>query len=368
MDEGGEDDALIGRTIAEKFRIEAFVGRGAMGSVYKARQLALRKTVALKVMRVHGAADRAYGVRFKREASAASRLDHPNSVRVIDFGQEPDGLLYMAMDYVEGRNLYTVLDEDWPLSNERIVSILSQTLAALQVAHAMGVVHRDLKPANILLVQHTDDDGVARELVKVCDFGVAKFLEDDRPKTEGGTAAKGSFPSSHNTTITSHGMTVGTPAYMSPEQALGEAMDARSDLYAVGVILFQMLTRQLPFEAMTPIKMMLKHVHVPPPRPSEFKPDVDSRLEGICMRALSKKPEDRHQSARDMRADLLGEIRQEFVRTLVTREPAKDQPRSSAMDKADKAAPVAKAQVAPTLVLSVLAFLLALCALILALR
>jgi serine/threonine protein kinase len=296
------DDALIGRTVADKFQIEALVGRGAMGAVYKARQLALTRKIALKVMRVHGAADAKYATRFKREAKTASLLDHPNLVRVLDFGQEPDGVLYIAMEYLEGRNLLAAIRDDWPLSIERVVAILSQTLSALAVAHEMGIVHRDLKPENIMLVSTKDDDGVETETVKVCDFGVAKFVED--AAIDPGTPSLHSRTSSNTTTLTAHGMTVGTPSYMPPEQALGEPTDARSDLYAVGVILFQLLTRRLPFEANTALKVMIEHIEKPVPAPSSIEPSVDPRLERVCLKALRKRPEKRYQSARDMRAEI----------------------------------------------------------------
>ena len=143
------EDPLIGRTIADKFRIEAFLGQGSMAVVYKARHLTLKRPIALKIMRVHAATDPKYAKRFKREANMAFRLDHPNSLRVLDFGQESDGILYMAMEFIEGKNLLTLIQEEWPLSAERISGILSQVLAALAMAHEMGIVHRDLKPENI---------------------------------------------------------------------------------------------------------------------------------------------------------------------------------------------------------------------------
>ena len=307
MDDAIADDALIGRTIADKFQIEALVGRGAMGAVYKARQLALTRKIALKVMRVHGAADAKYATRFKREAKTASLIDHPNLVRVLDFGQEPDGVLYIAMEYLEGRNLLAAIRDEWPLPIERVVAILSQTLSALAVAHEAGIVHRDLKPDNIMLVRTKDDDGVENETVKVCDFGVAKFVED--------AAVESSTPSMHvrtsssnTTTLTAHGMTVGTPSYMAPEQALGEPTDARSDIYAMGVILFQLLTRRLPFEANTALKVMIEHIEKAVPAPSSIEPSVDPRLERVCLKALRKRPEKRYQSARDMRTDLRAAI------------------------------------------------------------
>src|SRR5580698_1418663 len=194
------DASLVGRTLAGKFRIEALVGRGSMGCVYKATQLNLKKSVAIKVLNPASPTDGAFAQRFKREAKAASRLDHPNSLRVLDFGEDA-GLLYIAMEYLEGRDLFRVIREEHPLPRERVVGIVSQVLAALAVAHEMGVIHRDLKPENIMLLPSKDDEGNPVELVKVCDFGIAKVVEPE----DGSVGPESTRSATHTGTLTKHG-------------------------------------------------------------------------------------------------------------------------------------------------------------------
>ena len=286
------DQSLVGRKIAGKFAIESAIGGGAMGAVYKARQIALDKSVAIKVMHRELWTDATYVARFLREAKAASRIDHPASVRVIDFGEEPDGLLYLAMELLEGRDLYTLLREEGPLPRDRVGDILLQVLAAMAVAHEMGVVHRDIKPENIMIQRGTDDEGRPRDLVKACDFGVAKITDHRGEKSVTGPA------------ITTEGLVVGTPEYMSPEQGRGEVLDARSDLYSVGIILYQMLAGRVPFDAESALGIVLKHVTEDPVPPSRLRPEADAALEAVCLRAIQKKKEDRYQTAREMRSDL----------------------------------------------------------------
>jgi serine/threonine protein kinase len=289
-------DLIVGRTIAGKYVVETLIGSGAMGAVFRARQVALEKTVAIKVMHGEHANDPAFAGRFQREAKAASRLNHPNSIQILDFGAEPDGLLYIAMEYLDGRSLHHVLRDEWPLAPTRVADILMQTLAALAVAHDMGVVHRDLKPENVMVLNGTDDDGRPKDVVKVCDFGIAKITD---PRAYRGSAERDS-----EGPVTTAGFLVGTPEYMSPEQGRGEKLDPRSDLYSVGVILFEMLTKRVPFEAENAIGVVLKHITEDPPVPSQLAPGVDPRLDAIALHALRKFREERFQSAREMRAEL----------------------------------------------------------------
>ena len=296
---GANDDApdpLIGRNVGRKFVLEKLLGAGAMGAVYRARQTALEKLVAIKVMQGELARDAMFAARFHREAKAASRLDHPNSIRILDYGEDDDGLLYIAMEYLDGRDLSHLIESEWPFPNARIVDLLSQALGAIAVAHDLGITHRDLKPENIMVLRRTTDDAVDIDVVKVCDFGIAKLVDASDDGAAPGSPAKGK--------LTTAGLVIGTPAYMSPEQGRGETIDGRSDLYSMGVILFQLLTGELPFDAPSAIGLVVKHQTEPPPLPSSIRPDVDRQLEAICLKALGKRRDDRYQTARDFRAAL----------------------------------------------------------------
>jgi serine/threonine-protein kinase len=281
-------DDYIGKTIASKYRVEQMIGEGGMGKVYKATQVALDKPVVLKVLRQALLSDERTVARFEREAKAASRLNHPNSISVLDFGRSEDGALYIAMEYVHGKDLHQILSREWPLPEGRVIRVMSQVLSALADAHSAGVIHRDLKPENIMVEQRRGE----ADFVKVLDFGIAKIVDgsaDDGPA------------------LTRAGFVCGTPEYMSPEQARGAQLDHRSDLYAVGVILYQLCTGMLPFDSDSAVGFATKHLTEIPPPPSKRRPDakVSPAMERLIMRALAKNPDDRPQTAEQFRAELL---------------------------------------------------------------
>lgn len=241
-------DPSIGRVLDNKYRIEGLIAKGGMGIVYRATQLAVHRLVAIKVLRPTGPVDgesaQSMVVRFEREAIATSRLQHPNCVRLYDYGQTSDGLLYLVMEYLDGPTLKEVLRASGTLAPARAAKILSQIAKALAEAHKLGIVHRDLKPDNVFLLSFEGES----DFVKVVDFGIARMMMDDS-----------------GISLTQSGFAVGTPTYMSPEQILDRPTTGASDLYALGVLSFELLTGVPPFRAGGHHALHYKHVHDPPP-------------------------------------------------------------------------------------------------------
>jgi serine/threonine-protein kinase len=243
-------DPLVGTTVAGRYRIEGLLGSGGMGAVYRAEHVHMRKTVALKVLHREFVGVNEVVARFEREAIAAGRIEHPNVAPATDFGKLDDGSFYLVLEFVDGKSLRQLIAEG-PLAWERAVAIARQVVSALVAAHAAGIVHRDLKPDNVMLV--TQPDGTER--VKVLDFGIARV-----------TLSEPQRDAKHLTKV---GAVMGTVAYMSPEQALGEEVDERTDLYALGVILHEMIAGRAPFDADTAAQILAKQItETPPPLPA----------------------------------------------------------------------------------------------------
>ena len=282
-------DPWLGRLVAGRFKLLGKLGDGGMGEVYQAEQLPMGRHVALKILR-HALSDDAVQVeRFKREAQAASQLTHPNTIIVHDFGQDTDGTLFLAMEYLDGEPLSAMLAREGPLAGERAARILQQVCGSLEEAHRHNMVHRDLKPENIFLIERAGN----RDYIKVLDFGIAKVTESGGQKLS---------------TITQAGAIFGTPQYMAPEQIRGEVIDPRADVYALGVVLYEMISGHLPFAAGSVVEMLTKHLTASPApinrKASEPDPVV-ARLEAVALRALSKNSESRQQSAREFLEDLM---------------------------------------------------------------
>lgn len=284
-------DPMIGRTIGRAYLVLELIGVGGMGRVYRAEQRALGRTVAIKFIHQHLLSDEQIVARFYTEARAASRLNHPNSVGIIDFGRTEDEILYLVMEYLRGKDLAMMINEG-VLPIPRIVDIILGVLSALSEAHELGVIHRDLKPENVF-VERTR---TGRDLVKVVDFGLAKLRE-----VEG-----------RSQSLTQPGLMCGTPDYISPEQGRGEQADGRSDIYSIGVLLFELLAERLPFIADTPTNLIIKHIQEAIPDPRQIAPHrmIPQRIAEITMRAMAKNPAERFQKADEM-AEALREALEE---------------------------------------------------------
>ncbi|HJL18062.1 MAG TPA: serine/threonine-protein kinase, partial [Sandaracinaceae bacterium LLY-WYZ-13_1] len=274
-------DPLLGRVIDGRYRIEQQIGEGGMGVVYQATHTTLQKKLALKVLRGDNSKDADVVQRFMQEAQAATSIGHQNIIDISDFGRLPDGAVYFVMEYLDGLSLSDMIKRGGSVPMQDAVHIVRQIASALDAAHARGIVHRDLKPDNIITVQQGGDP----LFVKVLDFGVAKV---------GGAASK----------LTKTGMVFGTPHYMSPEQAAGHSVDQRTDIYALGVIMYEMFTGKVPFDADTFMGILSKHMFEAPARPTDLKGAALGALEGVILRALEKGPEQRYQTMSELIADL----------------------------------------------------------------
>ena len=277
--------SLLGSVVADRYKLIAHLGEGGMGSVYKAEHIRMGKALAVKVLRGDFARDPAAVERFREEARIVSRLSHPNTIAVFDFGEmEELGGFYLAMEYVPGRDLARVLREEGSLHEGRVADIGQQILGSLAEAHEAGIVHRDMKPGNVMLMQTRPGEDFA----KVLDFGIAKLRDE---VSGGGQTGTGSI--------------VGTPNYLAPEQARGEPLDARADLYAVGCVLYELLAGQAPFAGRNPMAVINAHLHEPVPPLSEAAPGISHRFVTLIHKALSKDPGARFATADEMREAIL---------------------------------------------------------------
>ncbi|BCJ38803.1 serine/threonine protein kinase [Actinocatenispora thailandica] len=271
------------RVLGSRYEVGELIGYGGMAEVHKGRDLRLGRDVAIKMLRTDLARDPTFQARFRREAQNAASLNHPAIVAVYDTGEEKgadgEALPYIVMEFVSGRTLKEVLTAEGPLPPKSALEITADACSALEFSHRHGIIHRDIKPGNIMLT----DAGQ----VKVMDFGIARAV------------------ASTTTTMTQTSAVIGTAQYLSPEQARGETVDARSDVYATGCVLFELLTGQPPFTGDSPVSVAYQHVREEPKPPSQRNPDVPPDVDSVVLKALAKNPANRYQSAAEMRADML---------------------------------------------------------------
>ncbi|MCA9631940.1 MAG: protein kinase [Myxococcales bacterium] len=286
-------DPLIDTLIAGRYRVVKRLGEGGMGEVYLAMHEAIEKKVALKVLRPEYSAKADIVTRFQQEAISASRIKHPNVLEIFDFGQLDSGAFYLAMEFLEGHDLADELQRVVVLGPQDGIRIALQICRALSAAHGKGVVHRDMKPENVFLQRVADGE----EIVKIVDFGIAQLRTNEEAEKQQPTRRR----------LTKTGMIFGTPEYMSPEQAAGKKADQRVDIYATGIILYEMFTGAVPFTGETFMAVLAAHLNDDPPPMRMIAPDlqISQELEQVIMRALAKKPEERFQSMNEMAQALL---------------------------------------------------------------
>ena len=259
-----------------------------MGTVYRARHLLMDRPVAIKVLHPRFVEDEAARTRFQLEARAAVVLHHPNAVSVTDFGQTPDGLVYIVMELIKGYTLREILTKEAPLETARAISVMLQASAAVAAAHEAGIIHRDLKPSNILVTKSAD----APAMVKVLDFGIAKLAADTLDDDDGSA-------------LTLPGTPIGTPRYMSPEQHEGGEITPATDVYSLGIILYEMLTGMAPFTGSSVVEIAMKHTNYPPRPPREIVAAIPEDVERVVLHALEKQPEARPANAAEFHRELL---------------------------------------------------------------
>jgi eukaryotic-like serine/threonine-protein kinase len=284
----GAPDPLIGRVISDRFKIHGLIARGGMGKVYRAEQSPLGRVCAIKVLNPSyaGEHDPEFHKRFFLEASVASKLTHPNTVTIFDYGRTDDDIYYMAMEYLEGHTLHRGIREAAHFSEERAAHIARQICRALREAHSLGVIHRDLKPANIFLLEHGDET----DFVKVLDFGLVKNVSGDGQGED----------------LTQAGLFMGSPKYMAPEQIRGDKVDARTDIYALGIILYEMVTGKVPFDRPNSVNILMAHVNEEAPSLRDMNPgvDVSPAFEETIARCMAKDPDRRFRSMDEVLAAL----------------------------------------------------------------
>ncbi|HEY1548839.1 MAG TPA: serine/threonine-protein kinase [Kofleriaceae bacterium] len=287
---GSFAEGLVGIVLDGRYRLDAVIGEGGMGAVFRAHHLAMDRKVAIKLLKPHLTADEAALQRFAREARATMRVESPHAVKVLDFGITPHRDYYMVLEYLDGRTVQRELDVDGPFAPKRAIHIVAQAARALGAAHASGLVHRDIKPDNLLLLRSGDDP----DFTKVLDFGVAKLMEGAARSTRS------------QLSITQAGTVFGTPEFMSPEQACGQPLDGRSDIYSLAATMFAMLTGRGLFVASSAIEWLTSHVRTPPPHLVDGLPELAplEALDDVLQRCLAKRPEHRPQSAKALVAEL----------------------------------------------------------------
>ncbi|MGZ8847683.1 MAG: serine/threonine protein kinase [Pyrinomonadaceae bacterium] len=296
------EDPLIGETLAGKYLVEELIKRGGMGAVYRGKHILMDKRVAIKVLHPSLAVDDHVVARFSREAKAASRISHPHAVSVTDFGEAENGVVFLVMEYLDGRTLKDFIKSKGPMPIDQVSEILRQVAGALDAAHEQGVVHRDLKSDNIMI-----SDTKGGEWAKVLDFGIAKIQQPEGVR---------------DVDITAANLVIGTPQYMSPEQCSQSGpIDARSDVYSLGIIVYEMFVGRVPFTGESPTVIMMKQVQDEPPSILEARPDLPPEVGKILARTLAKQPDDRFQTAGEL-SKALADVATEVEGSIAVGAPA----------------------------------------------